>query len=50
MVVYEFTSLPGALRPVRDDNYILALKGLCHAICYIFKKLNGLFASIESQK
>ena len=27
-----------------------ALKELCHAIWYIFKKLNGVFASIESKK
>ena len=29
---------------------VVLLKGICHAIWYIFKKLKGVFASIESKK
>ena len=32
------------------EVWYATLKELCHAIWYTFKKLNGIFASIESQK
>ena len=37
-------------KETKNDNNTYALKGLCHAIFVHFQKLNGDFASIESQK
>ena len=43
----NFSSLNKEARLLRND--ILSLKGHCHAIWQLYKKLEGIFASTEFQ-